>query len=575
MTTRKPCSFRSPLKLMMSIVPVAVALLCGTFNIPCPNAGTSNLSIQIGEILARKITTSSRPQNSACRKGLLCGPESFLKFYTERAFRPAWSGDQGPLTQAADLVKELHGAVRHGLEPRDYHLADIEGLLYKTDLCRKMGSTLNPDHLADLDLLLTDAFLLYASDLLTGRVDPETIQPGWSIKGREADCVTVLRDALETDGIETALQVLSPQHDVYMGLKEALLQYRGIKEMGGWSEISPGPKMETGDQGLRVSALRSRLIVSGDREKSLDEDNAVFDEELERAVRKFQERHGLTVDGVVGPATLRAINVPADERIHQIISNMERWRWLPQTLGPRYVLVNIANFELTIVENGLKVMTMPVVVGRDYRHTPVFTGEMTYIELNPYWHIPRKIAREDILPKVKKDPAYLAGQGIRVFESWDDDAEEIAPEAIDWSRVDPHNLTFKFRQDPGPTNGLGRVKFMFPNKYEVYLHDTPEKALFKKVRRNFSSGCIRVERPVDLLVYLLRDDPRWRQKDIIEVLERGETQIIKILKPIPVYLLYWTAWSDPDGRVHFREDIYGRDTPLIRALLAGPPPPDR
>ena len=276
MAMRKPHYVRSPFKLRSSILPVAVALLCEAFFIPCPNAGTSNLSIQIGEILAHKITTSSRPQNFACRKALLCGPESFLQFYTERAFRPAWSGDQGPLTRATDLVGMLRGAVRHGLNPRAYHLADIEDLLDETDQCREMKSTLNPDHLADLDLLLTDAFLLYASHLLTGRVDPETLQPGWSIKGREADCVAVLRDALETDEIETALEALSPQHDVYMGLKKALSQYRGIKEMGGWSEISPGPKMQTGDQGLRVSALRSRLIVSGDMERSLEEDSAVL-----------------------------------------------------------------------------------------------------------------------------------------------------------------------------------------------------------------------------------------------------------------------------------------------------------
>jgi len=311
-------------------------------------------------------------------------------------------------------------------------------------------------------------------------------------------------------------------------------------------------------------------MLSGDLEEDAEGGgDDFFDRGLELAVRRFQKRHGLTDDGVVGPATLEALNVPVAERLRQIELNLERWRWLPEDLGRRYILVNIADFELEVVEDGRRVLAMRVVTGKKMRLTPVFSGRMTYLVLNPYWHIPHKIAVKDVLPRIKRDPGYLVRQGIRVFESWDDLAPEIPPETIDWPAVTKHNFAFKLRQDPGPSNALGRVKLMFPNRFAVYLHDTPSRYMFRKNQRDFSSGCIRVEKPIDLAAYVLDGDRKWTREKILSAIASGESRIAWLPEPIPVHVLYWTAWVDEEGTVQFRRDVYGRDRSLDEALEEG------
>jgi murein L,D-transpeptidase YcbB/YkuD len=279
----------------------------------------------------------------------------------------------------------------------------------------------------------------------------------------------------------------------------------------------------------------------------------------------------LDIDGVVGPATLSALNVPTAARVSQIEVNMERWRWLPEDLGRRYVFVNIANFELDVVEDKREVITMRAIVGRDYRRTPVFSDRMTYLVLSPFWNVPPSLAAQDILPQVRKDPNYLAQKGMRVFEGWGSDTKEIDPLSVDWSSITGKNLRYRFRQDPGPSNSLGRVKFMFPNKFNVYLHDTPSRDLFQKTARAFSSGCIRIENPIELSEYLLQGDPRWDQSAILAAIDRRIEQTVNLPEPIPVHLLYWTAWVDAAGIANFREDIYGRDKLVAEALAEKPP----
>jgi murein L,D-transpeptidase YcbB/YkuD len=229
-------------------------------------------------------------------------------------------------------------------------------------------------------------------------------------------------------------------------------------------------------------------------------------------------------------------------------------------------LINIADFTLHLIEGESEVMSMPAIVGRTYRRTPEFSARMTYLEINPYWNVPPRLAREDILPKTKGDPEYLKAQGIRVFRDWSAAAPEIDPDSIDWQGLAPGRLTYKFRQDPGPLNALGQIKFVFPNKFDVYLHDTPAKELFKKPVRNFSSGCIRVERPLDLALYVLKDDPTWDETKLLEAIRTGLTRVVSLKNPINVHVLYWTAWMDEESRLHFREDIYKRDAALYAAL---------
>jgi murein L,D-transpeptidase YcbB/YkuD len=270
----------------------------------------------------------------------------------------------------------------------------------------------------------------------------------------------------------------------------------------------------------------------------------------------------------VGASTLAAMNVPVESRINQIELNLERWRWIPRNLGSRYLLVNIADYSLAVVENQTVVLDMRVVVGKAYRRTPVFSEKMKYLVLNPFWNVPVKIAVEDKLPIIRKNPLYLTQQHIKVFENWSEAAPEINPVVVDWHRLNSNYFPYRLRQDPGPLNALGRIKFMFPNKFAVYLHDTPQRGLFKKASRDFSSGCIRIEKPLELAKYLLRNDPQWPEQKITGTIESGVTTVVRIKDPIPVHLLYWTAWATETGTVHFGNDIYDRDPPLSRALKA-------
>ncbi|MFO7733692.1 MAG: L,D-transpeptidase family protein, partial [Candidatus Aminicenantes bacterium] len=336
---------------------------------------------------------------------------------------------------------------------------------------------------------------------------------------------------------------------------------------GGWPAFPPGPKLGRGARDPRIATLRECLASMGDLAPSdAGGDPDLFDSPLEDGVKAFQRRHGLDPDGVVGAATAAALAVPAAERLTQVLANLERWRWITQDLGERYVLINVADFRVGVFEGAREVLSMPAIVGTAFRRTPAFSGRMTYIEINPVWHVPPKLAREDILPKVRKDPSYLRERGIRVFRDWSAEAPEIDPDAVDWSHIDPDSLSFKFRQDPGPRNSLGRIKFMFPNKFDVYLHDTPDRGLFARAARDLSSGCIRVERPLDLAEYVLRDDPGWDREKIMAALADTATRVVNLRTPIAVHLLYWTAWMGDDGRMQFRGDIYLRDAALFEAL---------
>ena len=492
-------------------------------------------------------------------------------FYEQRLYRPAWSDKRGPTRLADDLVGALRRADLEGLRSEDYHLAGIEAVLAAVRADAKRGPAITPDRWAELDLLLTDAFLVYGAHLLAGRVNPETLTPEWVANRRSADVASVLEGALESGKIAGALEKLAPRHPGYRRLREALARYRELAARGGWPAIPEGSTLQRGDRGRAVDALRERLRLEDDLGPVEERDADPFDEALEQAVRKFQRRHGLEADGAVRAATLAALNVPVERRVEQLELNLERWRWLPQELGRRHIIVNIAAFELDVVDDGAVVLTMRVVVGRPYNRTPVLSEMMRYLVLNPYWHVPRSIAAEEMLPKVRRDPSYLARHKLRVFPSSSPDAPEVDPATVDWTAITPARFPFWLRQDPGPLNALGRVKFMFLNKYNVYLHDTPARPLFEETQRDFSHGCIRIEQPIELAAYLLRKDPRWTRGAILRALDEAVDRSMPLPEPIPVHLLYWTAWADTDGTIQFRRDIHDRDPPLLEALRARPP----
>jgi murein L,D-transpeptidase YcbB/YkuD len=464
------------------------------------------------------------------------------------------------------LIETIRNAAFEGLNPGDYHLAEIEELLKELPHSATMREKLDPGCLADLDLLLTDAFFTFCSHIISGRVDPVTITPVWQPRLQGVDMGEFLRSALEEQNIEDALNSLLPSMDGYKKLRDYLNRYRRISVNGGWPAVPEGPKMAKGAQGERVAALKARLAVTGDLIGELPGNRAVFDEPLVLAVKRFQMRHGLGVDGVVGQETLNELNVTADERIGQIEVNLERWRWLPQHFDDRYVLINIADYRLDVVELDHTVMTMKVIVGKQYRRTPVFSSKMYYLVFNPSWNVPKKLAVEDVIPKILKDPQYLARQNMRVLQGWGANEVYIDQATIDWAAVNEDNFKYRIRQDPSPHNSLGRVKFMFPNEFSVYMHDTPAKGLFGKSRRDFSSGCIRVEKPFELAEYLLRDHPDWTKEKIFEGLSSLEEKAVSLPEPVAVHVLYWTAWVDEEGTLQFRQDVNRRDGPIYQAL---------
>jgi murein L,D-transpeptidase YcbB/YkuD len=486
--------------------------------------------------------------------------------YTRRIYQPVWSDDTGSYPRVETLRKVLREAEREGFRARDYHLAKIDAMLAEFHRHQAAKEPLSPDRLADFDLLLTDAFLTYGKHALSGRINPQTLQASWFIQSPEADLPAILHGALATDRIDEALQSLLPSQPGYTRLRQALAHYRAIATKGGWPLVPGGDKLLKGDQSARVAIVRARLRASGDLAPGGRTDAELFDDLLDRAIRRFQRRHGLEPDGIVGPATLAALNVPVEARVWQIAANLERWRWLPRSLGRRYVLVNIANFTLEVIEDDRPVLSMRIIVGKPYQHTPVFSALMTSLVLNPSWYVPPSIAREEILPLLRRDPEYLAKQHIRVYRAQGAEWQELNPRAINWSQVSATHFPYRLRQVPGPKNPLGRIKFTLPNQFSIYLHDTSSPELFAQTVRTFSHGCIRIEKPIELAEYALQGSVRWSRDSILAAIASGVEQTVAVPQPLPMYLLYWTAWVDADGVVHFRPDIYDRDTPLGKAL---------
>jgi len=500
--------------------------------------------------------------------------EAVTRYYRRAAFKPTWTQPAGPTVRADSLLAVLRDADQDGLRPTYYHVAAIDSLRRHLQAQADAGESLDPRQLVDFELLCTDAFLLYGSHLLTGRADPTTVTPSWTAEGRQADLVQHLEQALTDRSLRTALADLRPPQPEYDALRRTLARYRDLANTGGWPSIPDGPKLAEGVEDPRVPRLRQRLQSTGDLSStSSPADSLVLDASLHQAVTRFQERHGLAVDGVVGPATRAALNVPVEERIQQIEVNLERWRWLPETLGSPHVRVNIAGFDLRVVEDGTDRLRMRVVVGQTYRQTPVFSDQISYLVFNPYWHVPHSIATKDKLPDFRRDPSRISTQGFEVFRGWGANATQIDPSTIDWSTLSASSFPYRLRQRPGPQNALGQVKFMFPNAHSVYLHDTPTRSLFSQAERGFSSGCIRVEHPLDLATVLLRYNEGWT-RERIESTVRGDTeQTVLLTQKVPVHLLYWTAWVESDT-VHFRRDVYDRDGAVRSALTAPPPSED-
>ena len=478
------------------------------------------------------------------------------QIYAENAYTPAWTNP----VALQELSAAIGEAEREGMNPGDYHQPAVQGLL---------DGSLTLDN-ASRDLLLTDSLLRLTYHYAFGKVDPKTYVATWNFDRTlpQVDPVQWTLGMISNGGITAALERLKPTGPMYALLVHALTQYRAIDAGGGWGTIDPGPTLRLGDTGPRVAQMRQRLQAEGDLAEDNNPNPELFDDTLMQATIRFQRRHHLDADGIVGKQTWAAMNVPVAQRIGQIRVNLERARVL-QDMPATAVVVDIAGFEVSLYRNGERLLRSRAQVGRPYRSTPTFRDEITYIVFNPTWTVPPSILKHDTLPEIKRDPGYLQRKNMQVLTR---DGTVVNPASVNWQLYPGRGFPYTLRQQPGPTNSLGRLKIMFPNEHMVYLHDTPSRDLFSRSERTFSSGCIRVEEVLELAQFLL-DDPAWDQAAIANVIAAGETRRVSLRQPIPIYLVYWTVEVQEDGAVHFKRDPYLRDDAMID-VLARPLKPD-
>ena len=486
--------------------------------------------------------------------------------YRSRGYRPLWQARTGLRISAFALVERLRSAADHGLCGEDYLLAPIERLMAVRSEALRGGKPLSVQTLVLLDLYLSQAFFLYGTDLVEGRIDPALAHNDWRVRRRKIDLVRLLPPAVDGDSLNALLAELAPPHQGYRQLMTALANLRVQAARGSWPQVPTGEKLKPGDIDPRLPAIRARLLATGELPAPAPFEGNAYGPATLEAVKRFQRRHGLDPDGVIGKRTVQALNVTIEQRIQQVEINLERWRWMPRDLGRRHISVNTADFTLKVVEDGHVVMEMPVIVGRPFRRTPGFSSQMSYLEFAPTWTVPATVLREDKLPAIQKDPGFLAKNHFRVLRAG---GKEMTPHelaAINWHKVEAERFPGELRMDPGPWNPLGRVKFMFPNAFNVYLHDTNERGLFDRHNRTYSSGCIRIGDPIGLARYLLGDQPKWTEERLQEALNRTTPLQVSINNPVPTHLQYWTTWVDGNGTLQFRSDLYYRDLDMAVAL---------
>jgi len=478
-----------------------------------------------------------------------------LDAYRENGFRPLWVDP----ARVRELLQLIDGAGDHGLDPRDYAREAVEEIL--SEPADPADSSLQAAH----DILLSESLFRYGYHRRFGKIKASTLDPDINYRRDAFDNQSAgqnLRQALLAPSLESFIERAAPAGPVYHALQDWLARYRQIAAAGGWPAIPPGPTLRQGDQDPRVAILRQRLATTGDLPAHESAALDVFDAPLHEAVRRFQQHHALAADGIVGKQTLEALNVMVEQRIDQLRLSLERLRWVNQEASDTLIAVNIAGYRAFYFRNGAPAWETRAMVGRAYRQTPTFRSDLAYLEFNPSWTIPPTILKNDTLPAIKRDPDYLARNNIVVL---DYTGQPVDATAIDWHKYEA-SVPFLLRQLPGPDNALGRVKFIFPNPHTVFLHDTPHRELFDRPERAFSSGCIRIENPLELAAMLLHDAADTPPADLDSVLQSGETRRIHLTTRVPVLIVYLTASIDDDGRPLFYKDIYSRDARALKAL---------
>ncbi len=533
------------------------------------------LSVAMSFLAQPAFSTTSANLKSCLQKSLgqgasgtfapaVVSPRSFSdlqRIYRAFSGQLFWVDAEGPTDKAWILVGVLRNSLRHGLSPSRYHIPEIFELL-------PSGT---PQALAQLELLLTQGLVRYAQDLMVG-VLPRSGSSQQAVVAQlreRPDALAIVAEAMGGDSFEAYLQQLAPRHGYYRRLQQALAHYRNIEESGGWPRIPLGPPLRPGDTDSRINAVTLRLLKTDWPEnQELSSRNGYYNSTLRRAVTHFQRRHGLRPDGVLGDETIAAMNVPVTRRIEILRLNLLRWHGLAHRLGERYVLVNIASCTLAAVDGGEVVLAMPVVVGKQETQTPMFSDRIQYLVFNPYWTITKNIARTEELPALRKNPRHLVSRHVRLFSSWLDDAIELDSTLIDWYTVTPDEMTtFRLRQDPGPWNSLGKLKFVSRNRYAVFLHDTPTPEFFDRKRRTGSHGCVWVSKPPAMAGFFLENQKKTYSATEILTMYRDDRRVVVPLNtPVPFHLAYQTVQVDKRGEVFFTGDVYGHDNSMRHYL---------
>ena len=504
------------------------------------------------------------------------------RFYQSREYGLAWfNKDMEPNKELFTYLKALKNSNAEGLDPNFYYLDSIEKNIKKLRNLEEGDLKLR---VVQVDLLISDSNLLYFSDLLYGRHEFGGNFMEQSYSDPRIDIVASINKAMVENNFQQAVNSLLPQSYSYHVLKQSLVKYEKIKKNGGWQPIPLGKTLKVVmniEQYLnkpvfdavlkdfvknfhmndeRIVILKRRLYATGDLNvygiQSIEQylNKPVFDAVLKDSVKNFQRRHGLKEDGEVEESTVTVLNIPLDKKIDSIKMNLDVWRKLPRNLGNKYVIVNIPAFKLFGVQNNTTALEMRVIVGSLDWNTPVFSEHMEYVVINPYWNIPPSIFENEVLPELRNNPDYLKRKNLQVISLETDTVQKNYSQ--NWSEVDPENFNYRLRQLPGATNPLGRLKFIFPNKHNVYLHDTPDRKLFDKTDRKLSHGCIRIEKPIRLTEFVFNDDSEWDTNRIRSEIDSGQSKEVYLKQPIPVYVMYFTVWVEDDNSVHFRDDFY-------------------
>jgi murein L,D-transpeptidase YcbB/YkuD len=509
--------------------------------------------------IANKVGALNGSTRMMCGKVTRCSLTQTTQFYTNHKYLPVWTAVGRIKPEADSLLTLLRHSYQDGLNPFDYHTKELKEMEKQINEGLQSTNSVDPGLLADFEVTMSDAYLLYVRHMELGRVGPLVSYPDWQVSRRSLNILDFYNQAIAQNNLVTSLGKLTPTYSGYADLKAQLAKYQQIASDGGWQTIPAGKDLKAGSVDSRVEILQKRLAATEDYKlDDTDEQAAKYDDDTTKAVKQFQRNNGLKASGVVDKTTLQSLNVSVEMRIKQIQLNMDRMRWLPNNMGNKYLMVNIPNYSLVIVNAQQIDLAMPVIVGGGGNNkTCVVNSKITTLELNPFWGIPNRIATKEYLSKIQKDPSYLEQHNIRVFNPQNN--QEIDPTGIDWQRVTQANFSYFLRQDPGKKNALGKLKFLFPNDCGIYLHDTSNPNLFGKKARSLSHGCVRVSQPLNLADYLISSTPNWDDDKLESAINTGKHRWLKLADPLEIHIVYQTAWVESNGQLQFRNDIYKAD----------------